>query len=277
MNSLVTVQDMGVMADAIVRSGFYGFKTKDQVIAVMLVAQAENKHPATVMQEYDIIQGRPALKSQAILARFQLAGGKVQWKENSPKKCVGTFSHESGGSITVEWTIEMAKQAGVFKEGSAWTKYPEDMLRARVISRAVRSIYPACILGHYSAEEVQDFEPRVERDITPPRVVEDIAPVIVMQGNEPVTMMPEDVEGVDLFELYVPGNSTAYASFLSINDWQEGFVNLFKRIKNSKLTLEEKSEKYESLKEANKVFMETWDSVTLSKFLQLINRANKEE
>ena len=75
MNSLVTVQDMGMMADSIVRSGFYGFKTKDQVIAVMLVAQAENKHPATVMQEYDIIQGRPALKSQAILARFQLPAG----------------------------------------------------------------------------------------------------------------------------------------------------------------------------------------------------------
>ena len=66
MNSLVTVQDMGVMADAIVRSKFYGFQTKDQVIAVMLVAQAENKHPATVMQEYDIIQGRPALKLSLI-------------------------------------------------------------------------------------------------------------------------------------------------------------------------------------------------------------------
>ena len=278
MNSLVTVQDMGVMADAIVRSGFYGFKTKDQVIAVMLVAQAENKHPATVMQEYDIIQGRPALKSQAILARFQLAGGKVQWKENGPKKCIGTFSHEAGGSITVEWTIEMAKEAGIYKVGSAWTKFPEDMLSARVISRAVRSIYPACILGQYSSEEVLDFEPRKpEKDITPARIEEDIAPLIVMQGNEPVTMMPEDVEGVDLFELYVPGNATAYASFLNINDWQEGFVNLFKRIKNSKLSMEEKAEKYESLKEANKVFMDAWDSVTLSKFLQLINRANKED
>ena len=79
MSNIVAVSDMTVMADAIVKSGFYGFKNKEQVMAVMLVAQAENKHPATVVQEYDIIQGKPALKSQAILARFQLAGGTVQW------------------------------------------------------------------------------------------------------------------------------------------------------------------------------------------------------
>ena len=145
MSDIIPVNDLSVMADSIVKSGFYGFKTKEQVIAVMLVAQAENKHPATVVQEYDVIQGRPALKSQAILARFQLSGGKVKWNEVSRTKCSGTFSHPAGGDLTVEWTIDMAKQAGLYRGGSGWEKYPEDMLRARVISRAVRSLYPACI------------------------------------------------------------------------------------------------------------------------------------
>jgi hypothetical protein len=140
MSNLIPVGDMGTMADAIVKSQFYGFKSKEQVLAVMLVAQAEGKHPATVVQEYDIIQGRPALKSQAMLARFQLSGGKVEWHEMTPKKVSGTFSHPNGGSLTIEWTIEMAKQAGVYREGSGWTKYPEDMLTARVISRAVRKV-----------------------------------------------------------------------------------------------------------------------------------------
>jgi len=272
MNALVTVQDMGVMADAIVRSKFYGFQTKDQVIAVMLVAQAENKHPATVMQEYDIIQGRPALKSQAILARFQQAGGKVQWQEIGAKRCIGTFTHESGGSITVEWTIEMAKEAGIYKVGSAWTKYPEDMLRARVISRAVRSIYPACILGQYSSEEVQDFEPRKqEKDITPPRV----ETVSLIQGNEVVELPAEVVEDLPKLPLYIPGAVDPYANYLTVNDWQAGFLQMFSRIKNAKLTDEEKAEKYDSLKEANKVFMDSWDSVTLSKLLAGINREMK--
>ena len=271
MNALVTVQDMGVMADAIVRSKFYGFQTKDQVIAVMLVAQAENKHPATVMQEYDIIQGRPALKSQAILARFQQAGGKVQWQEIGAKRCIGTFTHESGGSITVEWTIEMAKEAGIYKVGSAWTKFPEDMLRARVISRAVRSIYPACILGQYSSEEVLDFEPRKERDITPPKV----ETVSIIQGNEVVEMPAEVVEDLPKLPLYIPGSTEPYANYLTVNDWQAGFLQMFSRIKNAKLTDVEKAEKYDSLKEANKEFMDSWDSVTLSKLLAGINREMK--
>jgi len=272
MNNLVTVQDMGVMADAIVRSKFYGFTTKDQVIAVMLVAQAENKHVATVLQEYDVIQGRPALKSQAILARFQQAGGKVQWQEMGPKRCIGTFTHESGGSITVEWTIEMAKEAGIYKMNSAWTKYPEDMLRARVISRAVRSIYPACILGQYSSEEVQDFEPRKqEKDITPPRV----ETVSLIQGNEVVELPAEVVEDLPKLPLYIPGSTEPYANYLTVSDWQAGFLQMFSRIKNAKLTDEEKAEKYDSLKEANKVYMESWDGVTLSKLLAGINREMK--
>jgi len=278
MNALVTVQDMGVMADAIVRSKFYGFQTKDQVIAVMLVAQAENKHPATVMQEYDIIQGRPALKSQAILARFQQAGGKVQWQEIGAKRCIGTFTHESGGSITVEWTIEMAKEAGIYKVGSAWTKFPEDMLRARVISRAVRSIYPACIIGQYSSEEVQDFEPRKERDITPiadNALIENTGLISVLQGKEVVKLSAEMVEDLPKLPLYIPGAVDPYANYLTVNDWQAGFLQMFSRIKNAKLTDEEKAEKYDSLKEANKVFMDSWDSVTLSKLLAGINREMK--
>ena len=101
MSALVPVNDMKSMAQAIVKSGFYGFKSEDQVMAIMAVAQAENKHPATVVQEYDIIQGRPALKSQAILARFQLAGGKVEYGTYTDEKVEMTFSHPSGGSLTL--------------------------------------------------------------------------------------------------------------------------------------------------------------------------------
>lgn len=64
--------------------------------------------------EYHVIQGRPALKADAMLARFQAAGGKVDWKEYTDDKVSGVFSHPSGGSVTVDWTIERAKQAGVY-------------------------------------------------------------------------------------------------------------------------------------------------------------------
>ena len=110
MTNLVPVTDMKSMATSIVKSGFYGFKSEDQVMAIMAVAQAEGKHPASVVQEYDVIQGRPALKSQAILARFQMAGGKVEYGTYTDDKVEMTFSHPAGGSLTLSWTMKQASK-----------------------------------------------------------------------------------------------------------------------------------------------------------------------
>ena len=240
MSNLVSVSDMAVMADSIVKSGFYGFKTKEQVMAVMLVAQAENKHPATVVQEYDIIQGRPALKSQALLARFQLAGGKVEWHEVSAKRCSGTFSHAQGGSLTIEWTIDMAKQAGLVREGSGWTKYPEDMLTSRVISRAVRKVFPGCILGHYSTEEVQDFEPKTKH-------MGNVIHVETVSGDE--VLQPSQTLA---YALMIPGAEEAYASYATMEEWLDGFNAMLEKIqKSAKLTEEGKEERIMSLEQCN--------------------------
>lgn len=251
MSNLIAVSDMTVMAEAIVKSNFYGFKTKEQVMAVMLVAQAEGKHPATVVQEYDIIQNRPALKSQAMLARFQLAGGTVQWDSVSPTAVKGTFKHPSGGSLTVEWTIEMARQAGLYREGSGWTKYPEDMLRSRVISRAVRSVYPACILGHYAVEEVQDFQPRKTVDMgTAERVdeVTEIAEVEVEDGA---------------FHLFIPGVDKPYASYHTTDEWIDGYCLMVHRISVSpKFSDAEKADKLAALKSANAPITAEFDAYT---------------
>jgi hypothetical protein len=246
MSNIIPVSDMTVMADSIVKSGFYGFKTKEQVMAVMLVAQAENKHPASVVQEYDIIQGKPALKSQAILARFQLSGGSVQWDVVTPKAVKGTFKHPQGGTLTVEWTIEMAKQAGIYREGSGWSKYPEDMLRARVISRAVRSIYPACILGHYATEEVMDFDSPMPKHMG---VVEDVKqPLEVLQpisGDYPI----------------IKPDGEVYALYESPSDWIEAYADLASKVMQStKLTDEQRTEKIAALAEANKEVTEKFSS-----------------
>ena len=77
MSQIVPVTELEAMASHIVKSGLFGLKRQEEAVALMLVAQAEGRHPGTVAAEYHIIQGRPALKADAILARFQQAGGKV--------------------------------------------------------------------------------------------------------------------------------------------------------------------------------------------------------
>lgn len=165
-NAIVPFNDIERMALAVSKSNLFGMKTPEQAIALMLVAQSEGLHPARAAMEYHVIQGRPALKADAMLARFQNAGGKVEWKDYTDSKVTGIFSHPQGGTVTVEWSMSMAEKAGLTKNPT-WRQYPRQMLRARCISEGIRTVYPGVSVGVYTPEEVQDFAP-AERDVTPP-------------------------------------------------------------------------------------------------------------
>lgn len=173
-----SVAEVQTMARAIADSGLFGVKSQNQAFALMLIAQAEGRHPATVAQEYDIIQGRPALKSAAALARFQLAGGKVSWIESNDERAIAEFSHPAGGTLTIKWDMERAKAAQLLgKDG--WKKYPGQMLRARCAAEGPRALFPVCLNGMYVSEELRDMvdedgnrarrpEPRLEVSSEPP-------------------------------------------------------------------------------------------------------------
>lgn len=132
-------------------------KNPDDLMALMLLAQAEGKHPAIAAQEYDIIQGQPALNSKSALARFQAAGGKIKWTERTDTKASAVFSHPAGGDLEIVWTIERAQKAGLAGKDN-WKKIPAQMLSARVVAEGVRAVFPACLSGLYTVEEVQDFD-----------------------------------------------------------------------------------------------------------------------
>ena len=149
--------DMQSMALAIAKSGLFGMKSPEQALALGLLAVSENKPFASICAEYDVIQGRPALKSQACLARFQQAGGTIQWIKRTDKECVLEGKHPAGGTLQVTWTMERANAAGLTGKQN-WKTYPCAMLSARCVAELVRALYPACLNGVYLAEEVQDFD-----------------------------------------------------------------------------------------------------------------------
>lgn len=156
MSNIIPFNEVQGMAAAIAKSGLFGMKTPDQALALMLVAQAEGQHPATITQDYDIIQGRAARKTHSVLARFQQMGGSVEWHELTDKVADATFSHKAGGSLRMTWTIEQAKSAGLTGKDN-WRNYPRAMLRARCIAEGIRAVYPAALGGMLVSEEAQDL------------------------------------------------------------------------------------------------------------------------
>ena len=155
---VIPYSDMEKMAGVIAQSGLFGVRHPVQALALMLVAQAEGLHPATAAQDYHITQGRPALRTDAMLARFQAAGGKVHWHDYTDDVVSATFGHPAGGSLRVEWTIERARTAGLAGK-ETWKQYPRAMLRARVISEGIRAVYPGVLSGMYTPEEIRDMAP----------------------------------------------------------------------------------------------------------------------
>ena len=164
---LTSLEEMQAFAEAAVKSRFYGFASVDQMLPLMMVAQSQGRSFVSVVEEYSIIQGRPALKSEAMLARFQKSGGHIKWTELSDNRCAAIFSHPQCDAVEIDWDMDRAKQAQI--KNQMWSKYPRNMLKARVISDGVRTAYPACLGGMYVVEEVQEFEP-VRGQVSPPAV-----------------------------------------------------------------------------------------------------------
>jgi hypothetical protein len=186
--------DMQRMAVAIAKSGLFGVKEADQALSLMMIAQAEGKHPALIARDYDIIQGRPAKKSEAILRDFQASGGKVEWQEMTDKRAAALFSHPASPKpVLIDWDVARAKQAGLGGK-DMWAKYPRQMLRARVISEGCRAIAPSSTSGFYVPEEVREFDEKpapvtaaIEQTAIPAPAAEEVEAYV---NSMDVTKMP---------------------------------------------------------------------------------------
>jgi hypothetical protein len=260
MSNIVPFQDMQHMAEAIAKSGLFGMKDTNSVLALMAVAQAEGLHPATAARDFHIIQGRPALKADAMLARFQQAGGKVEWVTYTDQEVTGVFTHPNGGSLSVTWTISQATSIGLVKPGSGWTKFPRAMLRSRCVSEGIRSVYPGAVTGFYSPEEVQDFEPPKTKDMGKIDLsgLKPLEPI----AENPVEAVLEAPEPIGTIPLFVPDSEEPYLMAKDVEDWIYQFAVLCEKIgKSKKLNGGERKEKCKALARANEGYLETFSPI----------------
>jgi hypothetical protein len=197
VTALVPVDQIERMAVSVARSGLFGVKTPDQAMALMLIAQAEGLHPAIAARDYHVINGRPALRADAMLARFQAAGGKVEWGEYTDTRVVGKFSHPSGGSVEIAWTTKMAQDAGLTRNPT-WKSYPRQMLRSRCISEGIRTVFPGVVVGTYTPEEVGDMEPREPVRMRDMGTVDEVAPPAPPEPPEGLIDVDELLESIEL-------------------------------------------------------------------------------
>ncbi len=170
--AIVPIDALDRMAGAFASSGMFGAKNKEQALALLLLAQAEGVHPAIAMRDFDIINGKPAKKAEAMHRSFLAAGGKVEWHKLDDTCADATFSHPSGGTARITWDLERVKKAKI-ANAAMYEKFPRPMLRSRCVSEGCRTVYPAATSGMYEPGEQAGIPQSKEKDMGAAVVVHD--------------------------------------------------------------------------------------------------------
>lgn len=243
------INDLIVLADNAAASKFFGV-TREQALTLMAIAQAEGTHPACALRDYHVINGRPALKADAMISRFQAAGGKVEWHTLTDSLAKATFSHASGGSVTLDWDIKRSQTAGLGGNGM-WKKYPRQMLRARLISEGVRTVLPGVICGFYAPEELPETPALASREEPAAVVVVEeakhapvAAPAPTPEGEADFDPVAQSIAETSKIIDWLAAHEPAVNAFLISKKWiQEG--ETFRDIPADKLaTIEAKADAF---------------------------------
>lgn len=130
--------------------------------------------PLQAMQNLAIINGRPSLWGDAVIA---LVRGSVlcEWVIETDDGNVATCKVKRRGEPDQSRTfsIEDAKAAGLHGKAGPWTQYPKRMRQMRARAFALRDVFPDVLRGLPVAEELMDTP--VERHMGPAEVVQPTA------------------------------------------------------------------------------------------------------
>jgi hypothetical protein len=121
------------------------------------------------------------------------------------------------------------------------------MLRARVVSEGIRTVFPGCVVGTYTPEEIQDFDSKPQEvDVTP-----------TVQALQKKQVNFDDMEDDKPFNelsipIFIPGSDEPYAQYATNKEWITAYTDLYKKIWTStKYSVEDKGHKLDDLRDAN--------------------------
>ena len=128
--------------------------------------------PLQAMQNIAVINGRPAIWGDAMLAIVRGSGLLERITEDpTDAGCTCTVKRKGEPEVVRTFTLEDAKRAGLAGKQGPWQQHPKRMMQMRARAFALRDVFPDVLRGVHIAEIAQD-EP-AERDMG---AAEDVTP-----------------------------------------------------------------------------------------------------
>ena len=215
-----TIEGLWKFAVMVHKTGMAGksLNTPEKVMVAMAWGMELGLRPLASIRNISVINGRPAVWGDAVMAMLHASGLCKTFKEE-PLICTdGSVKHKlpsglygyrctstrsNGLTITHQFTLEDAARAGLTTKTGPWQTYPQRMLQMRPRSWVLRDLYADVLGGLILAEEAQDI-PEAREELVTGKIQEAVGlfeapssgPKITLD-EEPVPEVIEDAEIVD--------------------------------------------------------------------------------
>jgi hypothetical protein len=164
------------LANGIALSGLApkGMDKPEQVMVAIMTGMELGLPPMFAVQKIAVINGRPSIWGDAIPALLWGKGFKLrEWLTGEGDKRVAhcEITRPTGDKVERTFSVETAKEAGLWTKAGPWKQYPERMLQMRARGFAARDGAADVLGGLYVTEELDQPE-RDPVNITPRAQVE---------------------------------------------------------------------------------------------------------
>ena len=138
-------------------------KPADILVAVQWGAEL-GLPPLQALQNIAVINGRPTLWGDAALAvaqqhpAYEWISEKIEEDDKGNMTAVCILKRQGHDAHRSEFSLEMAKRAGLLGRQGPWTQYPKRMLQMRARGFALRDVFADALRGLITREEAMDFK-----------------------------------------------------------------------------------------------------------------------
>jgi len=145
----------------------YMGKPEDTLIAMMMGNEV-GLNPLAAIQNIAVINGRPSIYGDALMALVQNHPAFVSIEESFDENtftAICTVQRKGGTKHVQRFSRQDAEQANLWGKAGPWTNYPKRMLAMRARGFALRNQFADALAGLITREEAEDMP--TEREVNP--------------------------------------------------------------------------------------------------------------
>jgi hypothetical protein len=141
----------------------------DDTLVAMMMGSELGLNPIQALQNIAVINGKPAIYGDALLALVQnhpkFGGHEESFDEQTMTATCTVWRKGDAQKHTVSFSQADAQKANLWDKQGPWKQYPKRMLMWRARGYALRDKFADALGGLITVEEARDISE--ERDITP--------------------------------------------------------------------------------------------------------------